>query len=110
MLKRKIYGILMLAVILPTFLLSSFHHHSPVSDTHCFNCSHHVPHSHLAGVSHTDDCLVCQFLAVVWVPSSEERPDAPVVISKYEYGFSGIDIVAVKLISIPPRAPPFVFC
>ena len=29
MLKRKIYGIVMLSVILPTILLSSFHHHHP---------------------------------------------------------------------------------
>ncbi|MBO6249018.1 MAG: hypothetical protein J6N54_09425 [Bacteroidales bacterium] len=110
MVKRKIYGILMLAVILPAILLSSFHHHHPVSDEHCFNCSNHIPHSHLSGVTQTDDCLVCQFLAVRWVLSAEERPDAPAVITKFVYGFSGIDSDAAKLISIPLRAPPFVSC
>lgn len=110
MLKRKIYGIVMLSVILPTILLSSFHHHHLVAEGHCFNCSHHVPHSHLGGVSQTDECLVCQFLALVWAPSSVAIPDAPVVVSKLEFSSGDTSCVAAKLISIPPRAPPVVFC
>ncbi len=100
----------MLAVILPTILLSSFHHHHPVTDTHCFNCSHHLPHSHLGGISGTDDCLVCQFLAVVWVPSSEDLPERPEVIDDFEYSFSEPYCGATDFSSVPPRAPPFVFC
>jgi len=108
--RRKIYGVIMLAVILPTLFLSTFHHHHPVSEDHCINCADHIPHSHLGGASHTGDCLVCAFLAVVWLKTEEESQEDPVVDYCFSYDFSGILNDEFCLSGIPQRAPPFVSC
>jgi len=100
----------MLAVILPALFMSSLHHHEPVHEDKCINCGDHVPHSHLRGVSHTDDCLVCQFLTVLWLASKGEMVDRPIVFAR---PLSNVEIPSVGAgfsCLVSPRAPPFVFC
>ncbi|MBO4923120.1 MAG: hypothetical protein J5382_03235 [Bacteroidales bacterium] len=76
----------------------------------CAGCESHIPHSHLNDVPHAHECLVCQFLTVVWLISAEERPVAPA-----EEYFDGIvDSLtkpALSSVRMPGlRAPPAVFC
>lgn len=74
---RRKYAALLLAVILPALLLSSFHRHVPVQEDGCDSCTGSLPHKHL-GIGHgTDTCLLCQFLALGWVSSSETEAPVP---------------------------------
>ena len=70
---------LLTAVILPALLLSSFHHHDPLPEPQCIDCVHHVPHGHVSGIQHMDDCLVCQFLSVSWLTASDDSVVVPVL-------------------------------
>ncbi len=139
-LRRNISAILLSAVMLPALLLAPMHRHQPVEEAasaysatgsygtgnaesntdvspdadsnidNCVGCESHIPHSHLEGVPHTYECLVCQFLTIVWLASDEESPEAPVeecsdVVIAPEAQF------ALPSVQVPGmRAPPFVFC
>lgn len=116
---RRIWAFLLSAVILPTLLLAPLHRHASVAEAGsaadvacvaCAGCESHIPHSHLNDVPHAHECLVCQFLTVVWLISAEEHPVAPA-----EEYFDGIvDSLAKPALSsvrMPGlRAPPAVFC
>jgi len=71
---RHISAWLMLSVLLPVVFVAPFHHHHDEhlgTEAACEDCAHHLPHpGHLSGVSDTDDCLICQFLAEQYIPSS----------------------------------------
>ncbi|MBQ6044635.1 MAG: hypothetical protein IJL42_03835 [Bacteroidales bacterium] len=115
--RRNIAALLLSAVFLPTLLLAPLHRHTSVADgvaatakVACAGCESHIPHSHLNDVAHSHECLVCQFLTVVWVPSDGE---APVI---HAGDFTGLctvpscPLVSVS-VSVPSgRAPPTVFC
>lgn len=117
--QRKIWAFLLSAVILPTLLMAPMHRHVSMAETDgvvasasvaCAGCESHIPHSHLNDVPHAHECLVCQFLTVVWLISAEEHPVAPA-----EEYFDGIvDSLAKPALSsvrMPGlRAPPVVFC
>jgi hypothetical protein len=71
---RHISAWLMLSVLLPMVFVAPFHHHHDEhlgTEFSCDACAHHLPHpGHLSGMSDTDECLVCQFLAEQYIPSS----------------------------------------
>ena len=54
-------------------LLSGLHCHEVTANAaiDCADCTHHVHHSgHLtADASHMDDCVLCQFLSLVYTPA-----------------------------------------
>ena len=106
-LRRNISAILLAAVLLPALVLAPLHRHQPVIEPssayiatgiagtcnaesnadvspdadcgidNCVGCESHIPHSHLEGVPHTDECLVCQFLTVVWIPAGAGVVESP---------------------------------
>ena len=121
--RRNIAALLLSAVFLPTLLLAPLHRHISVVDgvaattgagsadrVACAGCESHIPHSHLNDVAHSHECLVCQFLTVVWVPSDGE---APVIHAGDFTGLCAVPscpLVSVS-VSVPSgRAPPTVFC
>ena len=60
---------LLLSVFVSMLLLSGLHRHEVVESAavDCVECAHHVHHSHYAAsVDHLDDCLLCQFLHIVY--------------------------------------------
>jgi len=60
---------LLLSVFVSMLLLSGLHRHEFVASTaaDCVECAHHVHHSHYAAsVDHLDDCLLCQFLHLIY--------------------------------------------
>ncbi|MBR6375537.1 MAG: hypothetical protein IKR91_04810 [Alloprevotella sp.] len=70
-LRRHISAWVLLAVFLPTLVLTSLHHHQEPDGYSCAECVRHMPHSgHIA--QHTfafDNCLLCQFSSLpclVW--------------------------------------------
>lgn len=110
---RKISAFILSAVFLPALILASFHRHEAVPDSagvSCAGCESHMPHSHLGGVQHTDECLVCQFLTVLWLVTDNECPDIPAI----EYTSKAVATVAQPLLASVIvhglRAPPAVFC
>lgn len=101
---------LLTAVILPAILVSSFHHHELLPEPQCIDCVHHVPHGHVSGIQHTDDCLVCQFLSISWLTVSDEPLAIPVLrtILLGESPCQASDFLFFQHLST--RAPPAVFC
>ncbi len=116
---RRLSAFLLSAVILPALFMAPMHRHVSVAEAGsavtsasvaCAGCESHIPHSHLNDIPHAHECLVCQFLTVVWLVSAEECPVAPV-----EEYFDGIVTSmakpALSSVRIPGlRAPPAVFC
>ena len=104
---------LLAAVFLPTLLLVSLHRHQPAQepdDGVCAECQSNVPHSHLSGISHTDECLVCQFLTVVWLASDSGCVDTPAVEYAATTAASAERPVLASVFVYGLRAPPVVFC
>lgn len=112
-LRRKISAILLSAVILPALLLAPLHRHHPVTDSgidNCIGCESHIPHNHLEGVPHTDECMVCQFLAIVWLASDEESPEV-LFEECSDVVTAPVAQFVLTSIQVPGmRAPPVVFC
>lgn len=104
--KRRIFAFFLTAVILPAILVVSFHHHTPLQESVCLDCAHHIPHGHLRNNANTDDCLICQFLTVSWLGSlagSSFIPDVQVCFIRRIAVFSP---TAASPIELCPRAPP----
>lgn len=93
--------------------LAPFHHHDepPALEKACDECAHHQPHpGHLSEKPGADDCLICQLLAQVYVPTA-----GPVVnllssdcvtLADNFYG----DVILRYTLQSSPRAPPVSFC
>lgn len=71
--KRIVSAWLLLSVFTSMILLSGLHHHEAVMNAaiDCADCTHHVHHSgHFTiDTSHLDDCVLCQFLSLVYTPA-----------------------------------------
>lgn len=113
MLKRRISDFFLLSVVLPMVFLAPFHHHdSPApSDISCEECSHHQPHpGHLSEKPGTDECLICQLLAQVYIPTIQpavNRLSSGCVT--IDSNLSG-DVILSFTHQSCPRAPPVSFC
>lgn len=71
--KRYIASWILLAVFLPTLLLSSLHihHESETYEDSCTECVHHQCHGHLSQLADTmHHCVLCQFLTLTFVAGS----------------------------------------
>ena len=70
---RHIASILLLAIYLPTVVLSSLHVHHETVDTQddCIQCAGHFEKPH----HHQHDCLFCNFLTQHYVGQHLEQPD-----------------------------------
>ena len=72
--KRFVSAWLLLSVFVSMILLTGLHRHQPAADqaTDCVECAHHVHHSgHLtAATEQLDDCVLCQFLSLVYTPAA----------------------------------------
>ena len=65
---------LLLSVFVSMVLLSGMHRHEAVAsaEADCIECAHHVHHSghFTTSVDHLDDCLLCQFLHLVYTTAA----------------------------------------
>ena len=108
--RRRLYAVLLSAIILPTFFLTSFHHHEIHPDTDCVDCGHQHPHGHLGQRQGTGDCLICQFLSIVWLTSDDETLRKPLEIAIRLAEVPAGQSVSLPLPLLSTRAPPTVFC
>lgn len=110
---RTAIAVLLLSVVLPITLVLPFHHHEieEVALEPCELCATHQSHpGHLVAANPMDNCLVCQFLGVTYLP--EETADAPAkphVVSAFFAG-PAASVASVSLLNLSTRAPPFSFC
>ena len=67
--QRRLFSRLLLIVFVSMLTLSAVHVHRVEQLPVCLDCAHHVSHGgHLAsGVSHPNDCLLCQLVSVPFV-------------------------------------------
>lgn len=102
----------LLSVVLPMVLVVPFHHHEEeYSDFECELCAHHQPHEgHLASSSRIDNCLICQFLGVSYLP--EASTSAPFVPdAKADVACQPVEAcLAAPLQLHSSRAPPVSVC
>ncbi len=69
--RRQVLSILLLAVFLPAFLVSSLHYHGEHRDSvSCTACVQHLPHAgHIGSYDGgLQDCVLCHFLGLLYVP------------------------------------------
>ena len=109
--RRKIYAMILAAVIMPTIFLASYHHHEAADNgSDCVECAHHHPHSHISGVRGTDDCLICQFLTITWLPASGLTALDPGSIEIKQDCDLLQSAESVSIQAFTTRGPPQVFC
>jgi len=77
---------LLLSVFVSMLLLSGVHRHEAVANTadDCVECAQHVHHSgHFTTLAnHLDDCLLCQFLHLVYTTAATATLMALVVVTQ----------------------------
>ena len=102
----------LLSVFVSVIMLSGLHHHETVANAAscCVDCTHHVHHSgHFSkATNQLDDCVLCQFLCLVYTASTTTIITLAVsYILKRQYYICNI---AIQEASYPlnPRAPPFI--
>lgn len=113
MLKRRISADFLLSIVLSIVFLAPFHHHDqPLTQViSCDDCSHHQPHpGHLSENPGTDECLICQLLAQVYVPTigpavNLSSSDCVTIDSDFSD-----DVILSFTSQSSPRAPPVSFC
>lgn len=113
LLKRRISGFLLLSVILPTVFLAPFHHHDEHDHTgfSCEECAHNLPHpGHLSDEPDSDDCLICQFLALQYVPAADLVADLFTTDCDAFVSFPAEGLILRSTHHFSPRAPPVPFC
>lgn len=110
---RTVIAILLLSVALPMTLVFPFHHHDiPDSeDFSCELCDHHLPHpAHLSSSSQPDNCLICQFLGVSYLPEASAGAPVDTADGSSICATPSKEAPSVQLELLSTRAPPFSFC
>ena len=110
--KRIVSAWLLLSVFASMILLSGLHRHETVANAaiDCADCTHHVHHSgHLtADASHMDDCVLCQFLSLVYTPATVLQVVIPFCLTIQVIACS-VNLVPCEAdLHISTRAPPFI--
>jgi hypothetical protein len=101
----------LLSVFVPMMLLSAVHIHQPAVDesASCVECAHHVNHpGHFtSAIEHLDDCVLCQFLSLVYTPAAVVQAVTFVALTTM-VSIAGTQMVASEVgHRKSPRAPPF---
>jgi hypothetical protein len=72
--KRIASAWLLLSVFVSMILLSGLHRHETIANVaaDCVECAHHMHHSghFTVATDHMDDCVLCQFLTLVYTAAS----------------------------------------
>ena len=110
--KRIVSAWLLLSVFASMILLSSLHRHEDVANTavNCADCMHHVHHSgHLTiDSNHMDDCVLCQFLSLVYTPAASLLVAIPFSLTIQTIACS-VNLIACEAdLYKSTRAPPFI--
>ena len=102
---------LLLSVFVSMLLLSGMHCHEVVesASVDCVECAHHMHHSHYAAsVDHLDDCLLCQFLHLVYTAAVTTVLVPLVVLAQHRRFFLNGRTTQVQPSVLYTRGPPSV--
>jgi hypothetical protein len=111
-LKRRIFAVWLLSVVLPMVFLAPFHHHEleQREDVFCGDCSRHLPHhGHLSAGTATGECLVCQLLFQHFAPSESSIIRSFLSDSEIIFLPPSGEAVLLSFQPVSPRAPPVSF-
>lgn len=112
-LRRRIAVWILLSVFVPMTVMVSLHCHCGIVSTTdvCVQCVNHQPHAgHLSsGQQCVDNCVLCQFHSLPYVPASTVVLPCLVCLIGLVYVlpavWRSVDIIGIKR----SRAPPFVY-
>ena len=111
--RRRCYSRILLGVFVPMLLLAAFHWHNDETGkaNACVECVHHVPHSgHLTAQSFSvDDCLLCQFHALPYLPATVVMLVALLPVDRMVYNLSTVAVESGQSSCISLRGPPICF-
>ena len=110
---RAVPAVLLLSVMLQIALVLPFHHHEhpDQEELSCELCEHQKPHpAHLSSSVHPDNCLICQFLGVSYLP--EASAEAPAATQGWLalHPVLSNEVPSAELTLLSIRAPPHSFC
>ncbi|MBR5176639.1 MAG: hypothetical protein IKW89_12025 [Bacteroidales bacterium] len=110
---RTAIAVLLLSVVLPMTLVLPFHHHETGASSllSCEQCTNHQPHpGHMGSSDQQDDCLVCQFLSVAFLPEdSVDAPFRPECTGEPDSSLT-VSVHSAQVQTLSSRAPPSSFC
>ena len=102
---------LLLSVFVSMQLLSGVHRHEAVASAavDCIDCAHHVHHSgHLTtSADHVDDCLLCQFLHLVYTVAATTVLVPLVILKQNRRFFLNSRMVQKAPSVLSTRGPPY---
>ena len=111
--RRRCFSRILLGVFVPMLLLAAFHWHDDETGkaNACVECVHHVPHSgHLTAQSFSvDDCLLCQFHALPYLPAAVVMLVALLPVDRMVYNLSTVAVESGQSSCISLRGPPICF-
>ena len=110
---RAVIATLLLSVVLQMTLALPFHHHDNPDqrERSCELCEHHEPHpAHLSSSVQPDNCLICQFLGVSYLPEVSEVASAATYRCIVLHPVLEKEVPSVQLTLLSTRAPPHSFC
>lgn len=110
--KRIVSAWFLLSIFSSMILLSGLHHHESMVNAaiDCVDCTHHVHHSghFTVDTHHMDDCVLCQFLSLVYTPASILLVGIPfcltiqIILSNHNFVCCKVNLYKAT------RAPPFI--
>ena len=103
---------LLLSIYVSMQLLSGIHRHEAVASVavDCVECAHHVHHSgHLAAsADHVNDCLLCQFLHLVYTVAAVAVLVPLIVSTQNRHFFLNSRMTQEAPSVLYTRGPPFI--
>ena len=103
---------ILLSIFVSMMILSGLHQHQPIVDAvaDCADCAHHIHHSghFTTAAEHLDDCVLCNFLSLVYTPAAVLQVTVPTCLTILaivdDIDFTCCDASQYK----STRAPPFI--
>ena len=110
--KRITSAWLLLSVFVSMILLTGLHHHESTANlaADCVECAHHVHHSghFTAATEHVNDCVLCQFLSLVYTPAATLLVAIPVCLTIWVTS-NNVNFLCCEVGQYDStRAPPFI--
>jgi len=105
--RRNLTGTLLLLIFVSMKLVTSLHTHGDVAAAlPCSQCMEHVHHAHLSSPGTNGDCVLCNLLALPFLPTDEkvETDPATILLDKVHPTAVGLPVLPVETSSA--RAPP----
>ena len=110
--KRITSAWLLLSIFVSMTMLTGLHHHEPTANlaADCVECAHHVHHSghFTVAAENLDDCVLCQFLSLVYTPAATLLVAIPICLTVKAVTSNTNFLCCEVGLYDTTRAPPFI--